>query len=114
MTRFKPGDVVLVPFPFTDFSTSKQRPCVVLSSAHFNDTHPDIILATITSRVSDTPTEDEYVLSEKERTVAVLPKPSMIKTGKIVTIDKRLIRKILGHLPATTLRHLRVLIHRII
>src|SRR5437764_214204 len=42
MTRFEPGDVVVVPFPFTDFVTLKQRPCVVLSSARFNGPRPDV------------------------------------------------------------------------
>lgn len=57
---------MIVPFPFTDFTTLKQRPCGVLSSARFNDSHPDVILAAVTSRVSEKPGEYEYVLSEKE------------------------------------------------
>jgi mRNA interferase MazF len=114
MTHFDPGDVVIVPFPFTDFTTLKQRPCVVLSSARFNDSHPDVILAAVTSRVSDRPSEDEYVLTAKEWAAAALPKPSMVKAGKIVTIDQRLVRKTLGHLPASTFRRVRVLVHRIV
>jgi mRNA interferase MazF len=114
MTHFEPGDVVIVPFPFTDFTTLKQRPGVDLSSAHFNDSQPDVILAAITSRVNDQPKEDEYVLADKEWTAASLPKPSMVKAGKIFTIDQRLVRKTLGHLPAATYRRVRALVHRII
>src|SRR2546430_14666935 len=88
MTRFEPGDVVVVPFPFTDFITLKQRPCVVLSSARFNGPRPDVILAAVTSRVSEDPGGDEYVLTEKEWVAASLPKPSMVKAGKVVTIDQ--------------------------
>jgi mRNA interferase MazF len=114
MTHFDPGDIVIVPFPFTDFTTLKQRPCVVLSSVRFNNSHPDIILAAVTSQVSEGPSEDEYVLAEKEWTVASLPKPSMVKAGKIVTIDQRLVRRTLGQLPAATFRRVRALVHRII
>src|SRR5206468_12004199 len=105
---------VLVPFPFTAFTTLKQRPCVVLSSARFNDSRPDVILAAITSRVSERPGEDEYVLTEKEWTAASLPKPSMVKAGKIVTIDQRLVRRAVGHLPPAAFRRVRALVHRIV
>lgn len=45
------GDVVLVPFPFTDQSTTKQRPAVVVSSAAYNRIRRDVILMAITSQV---------------------------------------------------------------
>ena len=35
MTSFKPGDVLLVPYPFTDQTGSKQRPAVVISSLDY-------------------------------------------------------------------------------
>jgi mRNA interferase MazF len=36
MTTYSFGDVILVPFPFTDQSRAKQRPAVVVSSARYN------------------------------------------------------------------------------
>lgn len=36
MTIYEFGDVVLVPFPFTDHSTTKKRPAVVVSSSQYN------------------------------------------------------------------------------
>lgn len=99
MTAYKPGDVVLIAFPFTDFSTLKQRPCVVISSGEFNAIHNDVIVAAITSHVPEKLESDEYLLSEAEQKACGLPKASMIRIGKIVTIDARLIRKSLGKLP---------------
>jgi mRNA interferase MazF len=91
--------VVLLPFPFTDFSTLKQRPCVVISSAAFNRTHPDVIVAAITSHLPEQLGPHEYRLNPVEQQSCGLPKPSLIKLGKVVTVDRRRIRKRLGRLP---------------
>jgi len=45
------GDVVLVPFPFTNLTTSKQRPAVIISSADYASARPDIVLMAITSQI---------------------------------------------------------------
>jgi mRNA-degrading endonuclease toxin of MazEF toxin-antitoxin module len=39
MTIYKFGDVILVPFPFTDQTTSKKRPAVAISSDAYNQIH---------------------------------------------------------------------------
>ncbi len=46
------GDVVLVPFPFSDLSATKVRPSVVVSSSLYHTTEPDLILAAITSNIA--------------------------------------------------------------
>jgi len=99
MTDFNPGDVVPIPFPFTDLSTVKQRPAIILSSTAFHQHHQDAILAAITSHVPEVLTSDEYRLNNEEQREAGLPKPSIVKVGKIVTLDQRLIRKQLGRMP---------------
>jgi mRNA interferase MazF len=43
---FNFGDVILVPFPFTDQSGSKQRPAVIISSASYNRQRADLGFAT--------------------------------------------------------------------
>lgn len=50
MTGYSFGDVLLVPFPFTDLSGSKQRPAVVVNSARYARERPDLILMPITSQ----------------------------------------------------------------
>lgn len=99
MIGYKQGEVVLIPFPFTDLTTFKQRPALVISSTEFNRTHRDIIVAAITSHVAGKSADDEYRLAKQEQIACGLPKPSLIKVNKIVTLDKRLIRKSLGQLP---------------
>jgi mRNA-degrading endonuclease toxin of MazEF toxin-antitoxin module len=45
------GDVVLLPFPFADLTSTKVRPALVLSSSLYHKSEPDIIVAAITSNV---------------------------------------------------------------
>ena len=49
-TRFRRGDIVLVPFPFTDLTSSKRRPALVVSPDSFNQAMQDVVLAAITSQ----------------------------------------------------------------
>ena len=112
MTANKQGQIVLIPFPFTDLTTTKQRPAVILSSDSYNQTHQDVILAAITSQVPANLKPDEYLLSGNDQIAAGLPKPSIIKIGKVVTIDLRLIRKSLGQLPPSTFQRVLKILHR--
>src|SRR5438093_13649439 len=89
---FSQGDVVLVPFPFTDLSATKQRPALVLSPERLNKIRPDLVLAAITSQVPAVLDEGEILLSTSELGAAGLPKPSIIKLGTIFT-SQGLIRK---------------------
>lgn len=50
-SSFSFGDVVLVPFPFTDQSGIKKRPAVVVLSASYNASRRDIVIMAITSQV---------------------------------------------------------------
>jgi mRNA interferase MazF len=53
--RLQFGDVVLVPFPFTDQSTTKQRPGVIVSSAAYHAARRDLILMAVTSQLRAAP-----------------------------------------------------------
>lgn len=45
------GDVVLVPFPFTNHAASKRRPAVIVSNHAYNLAKPDIIVMAVTSQL---------------------------------------------------------------
>jgi len=77
MTAYSFGDVILVPFPFTDQSQAKQRPAVVVSSARYNTERPDLILMAITSQVRSQATFGEVIVQNWQ--AAKLLKLSAIK-----------------------------------
>ena len=95
MTSYNFGDVVLVPFPFTDQTTNKKRPAVVISSDVYNTEYPDRILMGITSQVSSSPKVGDIIIADWRS--AGLLKAFMIKPV-ITTIEKQLILKKLGRL----------------
>ncbi|MBI2766460.1 MAG: type II toxin-antitoxin system PemK/MazF family toxin [Chloroflexi bacterium] len=62
---FRRGEVVLVPFPFTDQSGQKVRPAIVLSGEVHNSVRPDIIVGALTSNIGRSGAFD-YVLTDWE------------------------------------------------
>jgi mRNA interferase MazF len=101
--NYKRGDVVLVPFPFTDLSATKQRPALVVSSDAFNVSHSDVVVVAITSQVPVNLQSDELLISHEDLRSCGLPKPSIFKLGKIVTLHQGLIIRQIGKLPQLTL-----------
>ena len=108
MTIYNQGDVLLVPYPFTDQSGTKQRPAIVLSGAAYNQSHPDVILAPITSQI--THSKDEIILGNWQ--TAGLLKPSSVKP-LLSSLETGLVRRKLGKLSASDLNQVRALFKRI-
>ncbi len=90
-TPYKRGDVVLVPFPFTDLTSSKRRPALVISPNSFNAQQQDLVVAAITSQVSDT--TDTLILTPDDFSSGSLPKTSLVKPNKLFTIHSTLVIK---------------------
>lgn len=104
MNSYQFGDLVLVPFPFTDQTATKQRPAVVVSSAAYNTQRPDLIMMAVTSQLKPSTIVGEVEIIEWQK--AGLLKPSVIKPV-IATIEKSLVRKPLGALEEKDLESLR-------
>lgn len=91
----EPFDVVVVPFPFTDGPGGKRRPALVVSSARFNRTHRQSILAMITS----SPTEWPSDVAIREWRRAGLNVPCKVRFKLFTLDDDRIVRR-LGPLAA--------------
>ena len=94
------GDIVLVPFPFTDLSSTKLRPALVISKNTIHTLHDDFTLMFISSVLPLTKDSCEYVLDSKHEDFneTGLKVPSVFKGNKIVTLHRALLKRRLGKL----------------
>ena len=87
--KYLQGDIVIVPFPFSDQTKSKPRPAVVVSGTLSNKSD-DVILAQITSNVSG----NSFVyLVDKSDVETPLVFASAVRCDKLVSTHKSLIHK---------------------
>jgi mRNA interferase MazF len=93
MTTYSFGDIVLVPFPFTDQSAVKKRPAVIASSDTYNRYRPDIIVMAVTSQLQSADYFGDVALGDWQP--AGLLKPSVIKPI-FTTVEKSIVIKRLG------------------
>src|SRR5687767_6972032 len=82
MTTFRRGDVVLVPFDFTDGSGTKWRPAVVVSDDRYNGAGPDVLIASITGNLAALPHVGDHQIGDWR--AAGLLRPSLAQT-KVAT-----------------------------
>ena len=83
---FERGELLIVPYPFTDHSSSKRRPVLVITSP---DHHGDFIAMPVTSRGyhnNSLPLEGKMARGE-------LPKLSWVRTDRIITLNLSLVVK---------------------
>ncbi len=100
---YRRGAVVLVPFPFTDQSGSRRRPALVVSSDAYNQACPDRVLVRITSQPPTVPLIGDYTLKDGDWQAAGLIAPSIVRCGKIITVETSLILRELGVMPASAM-----------
>lgn len=89
------GDVVLIPFPYTDLSATKTRPAVIVSSALYHQIRSEYLLAYVSSQVTQADSRLDYVLLDWE--AAGLLKRSFVRP-KIAAIAPALIIHQIGTL----------------
>lgn len=89
---FERGDLVLIPFPFSDLSATKRRPILLLTRP---DAYGDFIALAVTSRAQ---TERGIPISSGDLISGKLPLASWIRTDRVVTLNASLIVKAFGRL----------------
>jgi len=92
MAKFVKGDVVVIPFPFSDLSQSKRRPALVLSVLQGDD----LILCQITSKSI----KDNYAIpvDENDFESGSLNLESNIRPNRLFTADNHIILYLIGNI----------------
>ena len=92
MEKFIKGDIVVLPFPFSDLTRAKRRPAVIAASLSGND----IILCQITSQR----VRDRYAieLNDSDFETGTLRQKSNIRPNRLFTADTHIILYQAGHL----------------
>lgn len=80
----KIGEIILVPFPFAEFTNKKVRPAVIITET--DDKYQDIVVSAISSVVPSKISKREMLL--KPNKVNNLRTNSIIKVDRIVTIKR--------------------------
>ena len=98
MGKFIKGDIVVVPFPFSDLSASKRRPAIVLADL----TGDDLILSQITSKnVSDSMS---IAIDPSDMAYSTLSVASNIRPNKLFTADESIVLYKIGTLKTDKLK----------
>ena len=90
---YKQREIVLVPFPYSDLSSNKRRPVLIVSSDNYNKNFPDVVVCVITSNLH----KDGYSVeleNNEDLEIGVLPESSIVKAHKLFTIHQdKIIKK---------------------
>ncbi len=101
MARFVSGDIVVVPFPFTDLASAKVRPALVLAAL----SRGDVILCQITSQAAGHPEAVPILLTDFA--TGGLRRPSFALPHRVVTANEICVRRAVGRVKPDKLNEVR-------
>ena len=91
---YRQGDILLIPIPYSDLTSNKKRPVLVLSNDDYNTKTEDIIVAAVTSNI--TSKEYSILISNKDMQEGNLHVNSCIRVDKIYTLSQSIVIKKFG------------------
>ncbi len=99
------GDLVLIPIPFSDLSSQKRRPLIVISNDEYHRTSSDVVVVAMTSTPTVTPYS--FTITSADLIAGSLNRPGTVRIDKIYTLASSLIVKTFGRVSDATLERIR-------
>ena len=99
-TLFNQGDVIIVPFPFSNLTGVRQRPVLVLSKSAYSMECGDIVTCGITSNLKDS--KYSILIDNSNLMEGNIPVKSRIRVDKLFTIEQSIVIKKFGRLNKDT------------
>ncbi len=96
---YKQRELILLPFPFSDLTSAKVRPALVLSSDAYNTACDDVIVCALTTNLSRT--DYSVLIQQTDLESGVLKVPSRVKVDALIQADQSLILTSIGRLKAS-------------
>lgn len=106
------GDIVLIPVPFTDLSSSKRRPVIVVSCDAYNRATDDMIVVAMTSNPAPAPYS--FTITSSDLALGSLNRPGTVRVDKIYTLSQGLIAATFGRVDNATQDRITRLLHDVI
>jgi mRNA interferase MazF len=106
------GDIVLVPVPFTDLSSQKRRPVIVISNDAYNRTAADIVVVAMTSNPAVSPFS--LPIASVDLVEGTLNRPGMVRVDKVYTLAQSIVVKKFGKVLPQFIRQIRQLLEALI
>jgi mRNA interferase MazF len=111
-TMLSQGDIVLVPVPFTDLSSTRRRPVIVISNDAYHTSGEDMIVIAMTSNPKATPYT--FVLTNADLVNGSLNRPGTVRADKVYTLSQKIIVKTFGRVSDAVLDEIRKRLEQII
>jgi mRNA interferase MazF len=105
------GDIVLIPIPFTDLSSQKRRPVVVISNDVYNHKTADIVVVAMTSNPA--PVDYSFTITSSDLEKGALNRPAKVRVDKIYTLSKSIVVKTFGQVNSATLDRIRQILQEL-
>ena len=104
----KQGEIVLIPVPFTNLTSNKRRPVIIISNDEYNQTTADMVVTAMTS----TPARGPYsfTITTEDLAQGALNRPGTVRMDKIYTLDQSLIVKTCGQVNNLTLARVQAIL----
>ena len=99
------GDIVLIPVPFTDLSSQKRRPVIVVSNNQYNGKTGDVVVVAMTSNPQIT--DYSFSVTSSNLVKGTLNRPGKVRVDKIYTMSQTMIAKTFSRVSPTTLDRIR-------
>jgi len=102
------GEIVLIPLPFTDLSSTKRRPVIVISNRTYHQVATDMVVVAMTSNPAQAPYS--FLIKSADLQRGTLNRPGMVRVDKIYTLSQTLIVRSFGQVNEQTLERIRQLL----
>lgn len=106
------GAIVLVPIPFTDRSSHKRRPVIVISNNEYNRRGPDVVVVAMTSNPIPAPYSITVTSADLSR--GALNRPGTVRVNKVYTLHQSLVARVFGQVNPRTVARIRTLLGKLI